>query len=310
MNADPRVVVFSPHPLLGVTIERRGADADDIHFHSAGQGVWVARMAGEMGAEPLLCAFNGGESGRLMGTLLEDLAGEKRLIETSAATGSYVIDRRSGEREFVAAAWSDPPSRHEIDDLFSTTCSAALNSPVLMMSGALPKDSIPVEIFGNLVKDVRAAGGDTKVVTDISSPQLDAALEGGPDLVKVDDWQLAEFVSKELKTEADMVAACEELLGRGAGMVVFTRGKEPVLVFSREHRWELTPPQFEGGASEGSGDSMVGAMCAALARGLDIEDTLKLGAAAGATNFLRHGLGSGDRAVIEELVPQVKLRRL
>jgi 1-phosphofructokinase len=304
-----RVVVFNPHPLLGVTIERRGADADDVHFHASGQGVWVANMTGELGAEPVLCGFNGGEPGRLLEPLLEDLHGERRLVETSAATGCYVIDRRSGEREFVAQAFADPPSRHEQDDLFSITCAAALNAKVLMVCGALPQDAIPVETFGNLVRDVHAAS-DTKIVTDISSPQLDAALEGKPDIVKLDDWQLAVSTKRELSSDDVIWEAVGEIIERGARTVVFTRGDEPSLVATSDRRWELTPPRFEGGASEGSGDSMVGAMCAALARGLEIEDVLRLGAAAGATNFLRHGLGSGDRAVVEELVQQVRLREL
>ena len=54
---------------------------------------------------------------------------------------------------------------------------------------------------------------------------------------------------------------------------------------------------------------MVGAIAAALARDLDYEDVLRLGAAAGATNFLRHGLGTGSRAVVEDLVQRVELRR-
>ena len=33
-----RVTVFGPHPLLTVTIERRG-DEDDVHLHAGGQGV-------------------------------------------------------------------------------------------------------------------------------------------------------------------------------------------------------------------------------------------------------------------------------
>ena len=35
-----------------------------------------------------------------------------------------------------------------------------------------------------------------------------------------------------------------------------------------------------------------------------------LGAAAGAANFLRHGLGSGTREVVEELAERVELRAL
>ena len=256
-----RVVVFGPHPLLGVTIERRGSDADDVHFHAAGQGVWVANMAGEMGAEPVLCAFNGGEPGRLLGPLLDQLHGERRLIETGAATGCYVIDRRSGEREFVAQAFSDPPSRHELDDLFSITCAAALNAKVLMVSGALPQDAIPVETFGNLVRDVHAAS-DTKVVTDISSPQLDAALEGKPDIVKLDDWQLAVSTGRDLTSDEVIWDACAEIVERGARMVVFTRGDKPSLITTADRRWELTPPRFEGRSVRRAAATRWSARCA------------------------------------------------
>ena len=114
------VTVFGPHPLLAVTIERRG-ESDDVHLHPAGQGVWVARMAGELGADPVLCGFIGGETGKVLQPLLDELPGSRRLVRTAAWSGSYVMDRRSGEREPIAFAWSAAPTRHEIDDLVSLT---------------------------------------------------------------------------------------------------------------------------------------------------------------------------------------------
>jgi len=128
--------------------------------------------------------------------------------------------------------------------------------------------------------------------------------------VKLDDWQLAVSTGRDLTSDEVIWDACAEIVERGARTVVFTRGEDPSLVCTADRRWELIPPRFERGASEGSGDSMVGAMCAALAREMEIEDVLRLGAAAGATNFLRHGLGSGDRSVVEELVKKVELREL
>ena len=78
-----------------------------------------------------------------------------------------------------------------------------------------------------------------------------------------------------------------------------------------DEAWELVPPRFERGSREGCGDSMMGALAACLgAPALDWEETLRIGAAAGAANFLRHGLGSGARAVVEELAPRVELRPL
>src|SRR4051794_10408815 len=93
--ARPRVAVFGPHPLLTVALEDRGG-ADDIHLHAAGQGVWVARMAGQLGADPILCGFVGGESGVPLSALLAELPGERRLTPTAGASGSYVVDRRGG----------------------------------------------------------------------------------------------------------------------------------------------------------------------------------------------------------------------
>ena len=306
----PRVTVFGPHPILGITIEQRGAeDEDDIHVHPGGQGVWVARMAGEMGAFPVLCGFCGGETGQLLGKLLEQLPGERRLVETTVASGSWVIDRRSGERQMIAHAWSDPPTRHEVDDLFSVTTAASLNSRVLVCCGPVPSDALPNEIYGRLVKDVRAHG--TTVIVDLSPPRLDSALEGEPDFVKADEWQLAQLTGEDTRDPKAFRKAAEQAIERGAGTVIATRGADPVLVLRKDGgAWELVPPVFEEGAAEGSGDSMVGGLAAALARGMEFEDALRLGAAAGATNFLRHGLGTGSRAVVEEIVQRVELRPL
>jgi 1-phosphofructokinase len=304
-----RVTVFGPHPILGITIERRGNDQDDIHVHPGGQGVWVARMAGEMGAYPILCGFCGGETGKLLVPLLDGLPGERRLVNTTVASGSWVIDRRSGEREVIAHAWSEPPTRHEIDDLFSVTTASALNSKVLVVCGPVPSDSLPDELYGRLVKDVRTHG--TKVVVDLSPPRLNSALEGEPDVVKADEWQLAQLIGEDTREPEKFRKAAEQAIERGAAVVIATRGADPVLVLTRDGRaWELVPPVFEEGAAEGSGDSMVGALAAGLARGMELEDALRLGAAAGATNFLRHGLGTGSRAVVEDLVQRVELRSL
>jgi fructose-1-phosphate kinase PfkB-like protein len=55
---------------------------------------------------------------------------------------------------------------------------------------------------------------------------------------------------------------------------------------------------------------MMGGLAACMAAGLEWEETLRTSAAAGAANFLRAGLGSGSRAVIEDLARKVELRPL
>jgi 1-phosphofructokinase len=305
----PKVAVFSPNPMVSIAIESFSAEGgDDIHIHAAGQGVWVARMAAELGADPVLCGFIGGEVGSVLRPLLEEMPVGLRLVETAEPSGAYIHDRRSGEREPVAQSAAFPASRHEVDDLFSVTVAAALDCDLLAVCGPYPENTVPLEMYSGLVADVKANG--TPVIVDLSSPRLDKALEGKPDLVKINDWQIAGFISGPVDSEERMRAAMERVRDEGAESVIVTRAGEPALALRDGRFTELTPPKFERGSREGCGDSMMGALAAAIAAERDWEDVLRLSAAAGATNFLRAGLGTGSRSVIEELAPRVQLRDL
>ena len=71
-----RIAIFGRIRCSPSRLEREGDDARErVHFHAGGQGVWVARQAGELGAEPILCGFVGGEAGTLLRPLLERLPG-------------------------------------------------------------------------------------------------------------------------------------------------------------------------------------------------------------------------------------------
>ena len=304
----PKVAIFGPHPLLTVAVEERAGTGDDIHLHAGGQGVWVARMVAELGATPTLCCFVGGETGALVSALLRGTAGELRLVTTSAASGAYVVDRRSGERALVANQFATSPSRHELDELFTTTVAASLESDVLVVCNPFPGDVLPLEVYGNLVADVESNG--TPALVDLSSPRLDSALEGRPHLVKLNDWELAEYVKGPVGEPSERRAAVDRLRCAGARTVIVTRAGEPAYVLGEGGEWELVPPAFARGAREGCGDSMMGAIAASWAAGRDWRAALATGAAAGAVNFLRHGLGTGSRGVIEELAGQVELRRI
>jgi len=301
-----RVAIFGPHPLLTVAIEREGDDARErVHFHAGGQGVWVARTAGELGAEPVLCGFVGGEAGALLRPLLEQLPGQRRLVGTTSESGCYVVDRRAGERDVLAFTTSEPPSRHELDALFSLACAEALACGWLVVANSMPDDALPLSVYGDLVADARANG--VRTLVDLSPPRLDSALTGKPDLVKINDWELAAYVRGPVSEPRELRAAAERLCAAGAGSAIVTRGELPALVLHEQRAWLLIPPRFERGYREGCGDAMMGALAAAWAQGASFEDAAIMGAAAGAATFLHQGLGSAARAVIEELARAVRV---
>jgi 1-phosphofructokinase len=303
-----RVAVFGPSPMLSVTIEARGEGRDDVHCHPAGQGVWLSRMAGELGAWPVLCSFVGGETGTVLEPLLEQLPGERRLVRSAESNGSYVTDRRSGERRVLAQSYVEPPSRHEVDELVAATTAAALENELLAICNPYPGDAMPLDVYGSLVANVRASG--VRVIADLSSPRIEATAAAEPELVKLNDWELAEFVVGPVDTPQLLRAGAEKLRALGARNVLVTQAGDPALALLGEEAWELVPPKLEAGSREGCGDSMMGAIAASLSQGHDLQDAIVLGAGAGAVNFLHHGLGTGSRREVEELAREVVLRRI
>jgi 1-phosphofructokinase len=256
----------------------------------------------------VLCSLVGGETGRVLEPLLERMPGERRFVRSDASSGCYVTDRRSGQREVLARAYVEPPSRHEADELVAATTAAALECDVLAICNPYPGDALPIDAFGALVTNARGAG--VRAIADLSSPRIEAAAAARPELVKLNDWELAAFIRGPVDTPERLRGAAERLRDLGAANVLVTRAGNPALALLDGEVWGLVPPKFEVGSREGCGDTMMGAISAALALGRELPDALVLGAAAGAVNFLHHGLGTGSRREVEELSAEVGLRRL
>ena len=72
----------------------------------------------------------------------------------------------------------------------------------------------------------------------------------------------------------------------------------------------VNTPRLEPLDTRGAGDSLTAGIAAGLARGADMEDALRLGAAAGALNVTRRGLGTGSRRDIENMARLIQVHPL
>lgn len=314
-TSSPRVVVLAPSPLLTVTVEA-GVGGDEIHFHPGGQGVWVARLAASLGAEVVLCASFGGESGAVIRSLLERSGVDVRAVNAAGSNGSYLHDRRSGERQPLAEQRALGRLRHEVDELYGVAFVAGLEADVVVLGGpenvsmarADAPDLVPLEFYTRLAGDLRRNG--IRVVADLCGPVLAAALEGGLDLVKISDEELA--VTGEVPNTArqSLLDAVDRLAARGVAAVVVTRAYRPTLALLEGVRYEICGPQVDPIDERGAGDSVTAGIAVALARGCSLPDAVRLGTAAGTLNVTRRGLASGSRREIERLVRNVELIEL
>ena len=73
-----------------------------------------------------------------------------------------------------------------------------------------------------------------------------------------------------------------------------TRAEEPALALIDGDVVSVEPPRLEAADHRGAGDSLTAGVAATLARGGDLIDGLRIGAAAGAINVTRRGLATGQ----------------
>jgi 1-phosphofructokinase len=306
--ADERVSVFAPGLLLTITIEQHEEDGARVHVHAGGQGYWVARLVTRLGGGAVLCSSFGGEPGRVLRPLVDEQGIDVRGVDVAADTGAYVHDRRDGDRDVVVETEQAPLDRHELDELYTFTLGAAIETGVCVLAGSRPDTVVPLDAYRRLARDLRE--NDVTVVADLSGDQLGAALEGGLDLLKVSHSELVEGDWASGDDRADLLDAMCRLHEAGARDIVVSRAEEPALALVAERWYSVTAPRMEVIDHRGAGDSMTAALAVAVARGLDGIAALALAAGAGALNVTRHGLGSGDADTIAQLAARVEVAEL
>jgi len=302
------VVIFAPSPVLEISVEEHGDDGD-VHVHAGGQGVWQARMLLSLGRDVELCCSLSGETGRVLGHLLREEGIRVSGIPRAGRGGVYLRDHRDGKKVPIIESGGDALTRHEQDELYGLSLRTGLDARLVILSGPHGQGIVPGDFYRRLAADLRTGG--VPVVVDLAGERLDSALAGGVHVAKVSDEELLEDGRIANKAHLDqIVQAMRAIRDAGAEVVVVTRAEESALVLEDDTVHEIVAPKMEVVDSSGAGDSFVGAFCAVLAGGGSVMDAAQLGAAAGAQNVTRHGLGTGQAATIERLRQLVVVRPL
>ncbi len=299
-----QVMVFAPAPQLTVTIEQQG-DHPELHVHPGGQGVWQARMIRSLGVGVTFCAAVGGEVGRVVEPLLAAEGVTLRLVQRESGTGWYVHDRRGGSREEIAEDPGTTLTRHELDELYGLALAEGLKAGTAVLSGPADPTVVSPEVYRRLASDLRSNG--CRVIADLSGDHLEAVLDAGLDLVKVSHEELiaAERAADD-STEA-LTAALRGLRTDGAEAALVSRAGAGALALLDGTVYEVRMPKLSAADPRGAGDSMSAGTAAVLARGGSLPEAVRTGAAAGALNVTRHGLGTGQVDAIGVLAERVEL---
>jgi 6-phosphofructokinase 2 len=271
-----------------------------------GGGINVARVAFRLDARVTAIYPASGAIGRLLTRLLE------REGITSVVTPSHAETRENftayeedSGQQFRFVLPGSPLHRAEWEAVLYELENIETKPKFVVASGSVPP-GVPSDFFATIARIAKKIGA--RAVIDTSGAALKAAIGEGVYLVKPNLNELSELCGRPLDTDEARVAATRSMIKAGeAEVVALTLGGDGALLVTRDAVWRARPMPIEAVSTVGAGDSFLGGMVAALAKGQTAEEAFRVAVAAGFAAVMRPGTELCHKDDIERLLPQIKI---
>jgi 6-phosphofructokinase 2 len=253
-----------------------------------GGGINVARAMRQLGGVAVAVFPAGGTAGHLLRELLQAQGIIDHAVFTEELTRESlsVHEERTGrEFRFVFPG----PETREVEWRRSLAAVESLlpMTDFLVASGSLPR-GVPENYYAQLASACR--DHDTRLILDTSGAPLEAALDQGVYFVKPNQRELGQITNYDLDDPHEQVAACRELVERGAAeMVALTLGPDGALLVHKEGVQRAFAPEVEVKSTVGAGDSFVAGLTLALSRHRTTSDAFLYAVAAGTAAVMTPG---------------------
>lgn len=280
--------------LVDDLVEGRTHRPSRVEKHPGGKALNLARAAAALGAEVQVVAplskeaietFRAGLGADGVELIAVPVADPVRMCVSvaSAATG------------LMTEIYEHPPTlaARDIEAVSDRTRSVARGW--LAVSGSMSAGAVPA--LGRLL------GAGTRVAVDTHGEALAGALTAHPAIVKVNRAEAEAAVG----ARSDVVALTHVLYETTGGICIVTDSTAGVVVTDGAGTWRLRLPDVVGRYPQGSGDSMLGGLLAALDAGAGLLEATVLGTAAAAANALIPGAGRFDLETVHTLRDRVEV---
>ncbi len=271
-----------------------------------GGGINVARVAHRLGSSVAAIYPTGGAIGKLLQRLVE------REGINSVTTPSHVETRENftayeeetGEQyRFVLPG--STLHRAEWEACLDKLAALPDKPKIVVASGSIPP-GVPEDFFARVARHAKTFGA--KMVLDASGAALKAALAEGVTLIKPNLVELSDFVGHALAHDRDRIAAARKLIAdKRVEAVALTLGEDGALLVTAGGAWRAEPMRIEVVSTVGAGDSFLGGMVAALAKGQRLDQAFRMAVAAGGAAVMNPGTELCREEDVRRLLDDVQI---
>lgn len=274
-------------------------------YDPGGGGINVARVVHILGGAATAIYPAGGPAGQVLQALLEEQGVAQCVLPIAGRTReSFAVDERTTGRQFRFVLPGPNISRDEQQRCVEALGSVQPQPAFIVASGSLPP-GVSGEFLARVACLAREMGA--KLILDTSGDALLHAGREGVYLMKPNLRELSQLIGRDLHDEHDQIAAGRQVLEEGhAEVMVLSLGADGALLICQDVTERLAAPDVPIRSAVGAGDSMVGAMVLALARGDELRNAVRFGVAAGAAALMTEGTELCRREDAERLYDPLK----
>lgn len=279
-----------------------------VEIDAGGKGINCSRMLAELGAETKALAFLGGVTGHYIQFVMEKAGVPLEYVEIEKPTRVNVcIEDMSGAPPTTLNERGGPVDHRELVELFEKAKDISRESSYVVLGGSVPLGVNP-DVHKVLVQ-IASAGG-AKVVLDADGDALVEGLQSKPFMIKPNRDEAERLLDKIFESKTDVARGALELNERGIELVVISLGKQGAIACHEGIIYDATSPACEPKSTIGSGDSLIAGLLYGLEKGLPLEESLKIGCAAGAATAMSDGTCIGKKADVDTLLKETNVSKI
>ena len=212
VDVEWRVSSLRPDEKNEVTSERRWP---------GGKGVNVARWLGWCGVRARLVLPLGGDTGRELAAGLRQGRIPFRPVPISGANRANVVVTTDSKTQYRLNPTWPVLDAAELRNFEGVLAAELPKHSWIVLSGALVRGADP-DFYRRWAVKARAAG--LTAVLDCDGEPFRRAVSARPFLVKPNEFELAQWAGRALRTDAARVMACRALAAETGGWVLLSRG--------------------------------------------------------------------------------------
>lgn len=275
----------------------------DAVYTPNGKGLNVSFVLTHYGVASTILGFFGGFSGRY---IVEEAAQRCEVMPVwieGITRVNIFVTTPEGEYKFPNAG---APVNRTAQLAMLEQLRSARDMSVLVVSGSLSPEIDPT-YYDELATVTKELGAS--LVFDVSHPHLAELLSRRPLLIKPNDEELGDIFGLPCTSDAEALAALDELHRRGARNVLLTLGDKGAWFSNGTSVWRAFAPRVPVLSTACAGDACLAAFLSVWLEKRDaVEEALVRAMATGANVAMSAGLGPMDK--VDELAAQIRVERV